>query len=174
MPESSFYYATVLSNFSHAYDKYSREYRKSLIPQSAYPDEFYLLNRDEISFGVDKARTLSTKLAIPEDRVLVLRAELSEERVHKNTRSGVGWILLSPNLPVQAVYLPDNAGALGESVPVEEAMAKSLKLNSARFKAYAELAPRSVSFLPISQGCQAACPFCFSEASVSRDQAKGN
>jgi uncharacterized Fe-S cluster-containing radical SAM superfamily protein len=173
MLENSFYYATVLSNFSRAYDKYSREYRKRLIVQSTYPDEFYLLKREEISFGLDKARKLSAKLSTPEDRVLVLRTELPQERVHKNTRSGVGWVLPSADLPVHSLYLPDSAGTLGEAVPVEEIMAKSLKLNSARFQPYTELTPRSVSFLPISRGCQAACPFCFSEASVSRDQAQG-
>jgi molybdenum cofactor biosynthesis enzyme MoaA len=38
---------------------------------------------------------------------------------------------------------------------------------------YEGLRPRSISFLPIARGCQADCAFCFSEASISADQAQG-
>src|SRR6185503_11718542 len=35
---------------------------------------------------------------------------------------------------------------------------------------FQQLKPRSFSFLPIARGCQASCPFCFSDASASAEQ----
>lgn len=51
-------------------------------------------------------------------------------------------------------------------------MARSLALHADAFLPWDAIRPRSVSFLPIARGCQAACPFCFSEASASTDQAQ--
>ena len=51
-------------------------------------------------------------------------------------------------------------------------MARSLALHEPAFVPFHELKPRSVSFLPIARGCQAACAFCFSEASRSADRAQ--
>jgi Radical SAM superfamily/4Fe-4S single cluster domain len=59
--------------------------------------------------------------------------------------------------------------ALVRSTP-EDAMARSLAVRASEFIPYATLRPRSISFLPIARGCQAACPFCFSEASASAEQ----
>lgn len=35
-----------------------------------------------------------------------------------------------------------------------------------------KLTPRTLSFLPVARACQASCKFCFSEASLSKDQKK--
>lgn len=45
------YHVTVLSNFARAFDKYSLCYAKAAIPESTYPDRFYLLERSELEIG---------------------------------------------------------------------------------------------------------------------------
>src|SRR5262249_58973832 len=84
--------------------------------------------------------------------------------------SGIGLIWPSPDLPISGTFGIAADGELGPVLSLEDAMARSLELHSQRFAAYSEIRPRSLSFLPIARGCQAACPFCFSEASVSVDQ----
>ena len=42
-----FYYVTVLSNFARGYDKYGRVYDKQQIPESTFPDRFFLLPREQ-------------------------------------------------------------------------------------------------------------------------------
>lgn len=164
------YHVTVLSNFSRAFDKYGRRYRKSGIPESTYPDEFYVLPGDGLPVGAAKAARLRDRLAIPGDGLIALAASLDPADVAPNRRNGLGFVWPSPDLPLHGVHLVSDDGALGEGIGFENAMARSLALNAAAFKSYAELTPRSVSFLPIAKGCQAACPFCFSEASVSAEQ----
>jgi pyruvate-formate lyase-activating enzyme len=56
-------------------------------------------------------------------------------------------------------------------VTVEDAMASSLKLLNREFIPFEDIRPRAIAFLPIALACQARCPFCFSKASVSSDQA---
>jgi pyruvate-formate lyase-activating enzyme len=167
------YHVTTLSNFARAYDKYTRHYRKSCIPESRYPLESYLLPAAELPVGVAKASRLRDKLKIPGDRLLVLQAAVERSSVQPNLRNGVGLIWPSPDLPVSGVFQVGSDAMLGPSMGLEEAMAKSLALNAGAFVPYTALRPRSVSFLPIAHGCQAACPFCFSEASVSADQPRG-
>jgi len=55
-------------------------------------------------------------------------------------------------------------------ISIEEATARSLQLLHPQLLSYTELRPRTFSFLPIARGCQASCPFCFSDASVSAEQ----
>jgi hypothetical protein len=167
------YHVTVLSNFARAYDKYTRHYRKSCIPESRYPAESYLLPAAELAVGVAKASRLREKLKIPGDSLLALRAAVPRLNVLPNLGSGVGLVWPSPELPISGVYQIGADATLGPRMPLEEAMAKSLALHSGAFVDYAALRPRSVSFLPIARGCQAACAFCFSEASVSSDQTHG-
>jgi hypothetical protein len=167
--EPSWFHVTVLSNFARGYDRYARAYRKGLIPESAYPNESYVLARCDLDIGIAKALKLKAKLAIPNDEVVVLEARLPAAGVAPNVRNGLGSVWPSADLPVSRVHR-----VLGEArlscTSVEETMARSLALHEAAFRPYSALAPRSVSFLPIARGCQASCPFCFSEASVSAQQ----
>ncbi len=175
MPENtSFYYATTLSNFARGFDKYATVYRKINIPQSTYPNEFYLLTKEGLAFGLSKASRLVKKLAIVGDAVMVLRSDLPEHSVRPNTKNGIGYVLDEAALPFEEVLLAEPDSQTLTACSVEEAMARSLALNAAQFTPYEVLSPRSISFLPIARGCQAACPFCFSEASISADQAKGS
>jgi pyruvate-formate lyase-activating enzyme len=159
------FHVTVLSNFARAYDKYGRVYDKARIAESTYPDEFYVLDEHELAIGVAKAQRLLARLEVPGDALIALRTNVTE--LAPNARSGLGRVYASGRLPIEAVH-PLVGDALGPAWTVEQAMARSLALRA--FAPYAELRPRSISFLPVARGCQAACSFCFSEASVSADQ----
>ena len=164
------YHVTLLSNFARAFDKYQRRYRKSGVPESTYPNEFYVLPLEELRFGVVKALRLRDKLEIPGDTLLALEAELPKGSVSRNTRNGVGYVWPSPDLPVSAVRAIAENGELADRLSFEQTMARSLALHEGSFAPYDDIRPRSVSFLPIAKGCQAACPFCYSEASASVEQ----
>jgi hypothetical protein len=167
------YHVTTLSNFARAFDKYTRHYRKSSIRESRYPHESYLLSRVDLEVGVAKASRLCDKLRIPGDELVVLQAAVGRPSVFINPRNGVGLVWPSPDLPVSGVFQVGPDGDLGPRMGIEDAMAKSLALHRKSFVSYDALRPRSVSFLPIARGCQAACPFCFSEASVSAEPTRG-
>jgi len=157
------FHVTVLSNFARAYDKYARVYDKARIPESTYPDEFYVLGEHELGIGIAKAQRLRARL--PGDELIALRTGVTA--LTPNPRNGLGQVYASGRLPIDAVHAIDG-DHLGEAWTVEQAMARSLALRT--FAPYAELRPRSISFLPVARGCQAACAFCFSEASVSTEQ----
>jgi organic radical activating enzyme len=166
----SMYHVTLLSNFARAFDKYQRLYRKVAIPESTHPNEFYVLPASEIGVGVAKASRLRNKLRIPGDTLLVLESALPPEQVKPNLRNGVGFVWPSPDLPVSRLYAIGAEGKLAEPMSVEEGMARSLAIHTSRFVPYSAIRPRSLSFLPMARGCQASCPFCFSEASASAEQ----
>ncbi len=163
------FHVTVLSNFARGYDRYARAYRKGMIPESTYPGESYVLAERDLDIGMSKARRLKAKLAIAGDQIVAIEALLPAGRVSPNRRNGLGSVWASPDLPVFRVHRVLDGNRL-EPMSVEEATAASLALHAAAFHPYPALAPRSVSFLPIARGCQASCPFCFSEASASADQ----
>lgn len=169
---SPWFHVTTLSNFARGFDKYGRRYRKANIPESTYPDAFYVLREDELVIGVEKASKLLERLRLPGDELIALESSLDVASVKKNERNGKGWVWPSPDLPVHRVHRLGKDGARVESSP-EELAARSLALHAERFVAYEQLKPRSLSFLPVARGCEAKCPFCFSEASVSSEQAKG-
>ncbi len=164
------FHATVLSNFARGFDKYARAYDKARIRESRYPDELYVLLEHELAIGARKARALCDRLAIPGDMPIALRSSATE--LEPNTRNGLGHVIRSTRLPLDGVHALDG-DALGAPLGLEDAMARSLALHEHAFVPFDELRPRSISFLPIARGCQAACAFCFSEASVSADQAHG-
>jgi len=164
------FHVTLLSNLARAYDKYQGAYCKSAIPESRYPDAFHVLRQSELGIGVDKARGLLARLAIPGDCLLVLRAELPHESLQPNLRNGIGLVWPSPDLPLAGLHDVAPDGALGTALRLEDAMARSLALHADAFLPWDAIRPRSISFLPIARGCQAACPFCFSEASASAEQ----
>lgn len=170
-PGDAVFHVTVLSNFARAYDKYRRVYSKAQIPESRYPSRFHVLDHGELHVGKAKASALLEKVALESDELLVLEARLSPRELAPHPRGGPGRVWPSPDLPVHRVHRL-SAEQMTPWTP-EEAMARSLAIRAASFLPYAELRPRSVSFLPIARGCQAACPFCFSEASASADQRQG-
>lgn len=204
------WHVTVLSNFARGYDKYSRRYSKGAIPESTFPDRFFLLQEEELAAGVRKAAGLLRKLGLAGDRLVALRTEVPAVDLRENTRTGIGrfvereWILLSGVAWLGAgagdgQAMEDGAaggdaagpGAGEEKEPVgfgkaagggidsemrlvpavlEEVMAASLRVLHGSLAAFEALRPRSFSVLPVARGCQASCPFCFSEASASAEQ----
>jgi hypothetical protein len=166
------WHVTVLSNFVRGYDKYARAYSKSGIPESTFPNQFFLLRESELDVGVAKATKLLERLAIPGNCLLALRTRVSTAALRPNDRTGLGRYVESPSIALDGVALIDGEAGACRLMPIaiEEAVARSLHLLHPNLETYQELKPRSLSLLPIAKGCQAACPFCFSDASVSADQ----
>lgn len=167
-----FWHVTVLSNFIKGYDKYARTYSKAGIPESRFPDRFFLLRPQELGIGIIKASRLLAKLNLPGDRLVALATHVPEDSLKADHVTGLGRYIESRSITLDRVaYVKGGEGAhqLLE-IAIEEASAQSLRINHAHLHAYDRLAPRSFSLLPIARGCQAACPFCFSDASVSADQ----
>lgn len=167
------YHVTVLSNFARGFDKYERTYSKAGIPESTFPDRFFLLRREELSIGVEKATRLADRLALPGNRLIVFETEVANLELHPNTASGRGTYVLSDRILLNAVH---EVGAISRGAvelrawTTEEAMAESLRILNPSLVPFAKIRPRAISFLPIALACQAKCPFCFSKASVSIDQ----
>jgi len=168
----SLWHVTVLSNFARGYDKYARVYSKAEIAESTFPDRFFLLREDELEIGIRKAGGLLAKLALPGNLLLALRTHVSTDLLRANTRTGLGRFIESSSIRVDGVAFVegDAPGGRLRPITVEEASALSLKLICPDLHDYPALKPRSFSILPIARGCQASCPFCFSEASASADQ----
>ncbi len=166
------WHVTVLSNFARGYDKYLRAYSKAGIPESTFPDRFFLLRESELAAGVAKARGLLARLALPGNRLLALRTSVPTAELKENTRTGIGRYVERGSVRLDGVAWLNGDSAQPCLVPVtvEEASALSLRLLCGELRAYDALQPRTFSVLPIARGCQAACPFCFSDASVSAEQ----
>lgn len=163
------FYVSVLSNFARGFDKYSCSYSKANIPESTYPDQFFLLRKDELEIGIEKASRLLDKLNIPGNGLLVLETSAARESLHANTRTGLGRYVESDRIRLTKLHQLNDASELVR-IELEDAVARSLALNEARFASYAEIRPRTISFLPVAQACQARCAFCFSKASISSQQ----
>lgn len=163
------YHVIVLSNFARGFDKYSCCYDKAAIPESTFPDKTFVLTRDELGIGIEKASRLLTKLGLAGNRLLVLEAKIPSTQLQPNLKTGKGRYLASARLPVSALWYVSGEAEL---VPViaEEAFAQSMALLSPALHAYEDLKPRTVSVLPVAQACQANCRFCFSESSASLEQ----
>ena len=157
------YYVTVLSNFARAYDKYSNRYSKTNI-RARFPDQFFVLDKNSLSIGIEKNNKLLIKNGNPKDQILILETTINESLFNDHA-TGLGHYIKRNSIRIENCYLL-NANK-PELISNEDAMAFSLSLQ--KFKGYNELHPRSVSFLPIAKGCQASCSFCFSKASVSDD-----
>lgn len=168
MSLESLFHVTVLSNFARAYDRYEGAYRKDRIAESSFPDRFFLLRRDELGVGIEKASRLLRKLALEGDELIALETAVASSALHPNERTGLGRFIGSSALPVVGVHRVSAEGALCAAT-IEELGARSLRVLHPRLRPYPTLVPRSVSLLPIGRGCQARCAFCFSEASISAD-----
>lgn len=168
-----YFHVTVLSNFARGFDKYSRTYSKAKIPESTYPDRFFLLRREELGIGIQKASPLLEKLGLAGNRLIVLETELDAELLQPNTRNGRGQLIQSNHITLSGLYgigIGNGPGAELAPMEIEDAMAASLRLLNGEFLRFADIHPRAISFLPVALACQARCPFCFSKASISSDQ----
>lgn len=159
------FHVTALSNLARAFDKYARRYDKRAIPESTYPEQFFLVRREDLALGLAKAAHLPQKTALAGDRLVVLETRVRSDELHPNLRSGRGEFLQRGWIDLVAVHWPSSGGLT--PVSIEEAVALALRSISPSLKPYAELVPRSVSILPVARACDARCPFCFSRASVS-------
>jgi molybdenum cofactor biosynthesis enzyme MoaA len=161
---------TALSNLARAYDKYERSYDKGQIPESTFPDRFFLLRERELEIGIEKATRLLRKNDLLGDRLVVLHTRVRSADLRPNTRTGLGRFVERASVSLDGVSFVDDAGKL-KPVVLEHAMALSHRIACRRLARFDDLVPRSVSILPVARACQARCPFCFSEASVSADVA---
>lgn len=166
------WHVTLLSNFIKGYDKYARLYSKAGIPESKFPDRFFLLRPQELGIGIAKATRLLEKLNLPGDRLVALATRVPDESLKADHATGLGRYIESRSIILDGIAYVEGSVESHRllEIPIEEASAQSLRLNHASLNAYDRLAPRSFSLLPIAKGCQAACPFCFSDASVSAEQ----
>lgn len=167
------YHVVTLSNFARGFDKYQRRYRKSRIAESTFPDVVHVLAADELAIGARKAGALLARLGLPGDALVALEARLPACSLRINERTGLGRVWPSGDLPVDRIFTVDGDGRLGPAISLEDASARALALHAAAFVPYPRITPRSISFLPIARGCQASCPFCFSDASASAEQTSG-
>jgi len=166
------WHITVLSNLARGYDKYSRVYSKVNIPKSSYPDRFFLLREDDLVPGIRKAASLLERLALPGDRLLALQTRIPAAELRPNTRTGVGCFVERSGIRLDGVAWVEEDPLGRRLVPVAmvEAAAHSLRLLQPALQPWSDLQPRSFSVLPVARGCQAQCPFCFSDASASAEQ----
>ena len=97
---------------------------------------------------------------------------VSVDQLKPNTRNGLGQFVDGPAIRVDGTAFIEETGFNIRLIPVavEEASALSFRLLHPELHAYQEIQPRTFSILPIARGCQASCPFCFSEASASAEQ----
>ncbi|MCR9233364.1 MAG: radical SAM protein [bacterium] len=166
------YHVTVLSNFARGYDKYTRAYSKARIAESRFTDKFHLLEHDQLQIGIDKNNRLLEKLKLPDNQLLVLETRVDPQQLHVTEQTGLGHYILSDSIRLHRVYLI-LADLTLQEIAIEEAIARSLSILQRNLPEFSELAPRSVSVLPIAIGCQAKCAFCFSKSSASVEQDKG-
>lgn len=173
LPDSKeeLYYVTTLKNLVRGYDKYSGEYSKAGIPESSFPDKFFLLGKSELEVGLNKARAQLQKTG-PSDRVLLLKTSAKSSRLLPNERTGLGRYIPDNKILVEKLFYTNEKNEL-VSVRLEDALADSYALNSSDFVSFEQIVPRSISILPVASACQACCKFCFSDASVSAEARKG-
>jgi len=80
-----------------------------------------------------------------------------------------GVFLDIPLLSSRLSWDVERLGVDSPSVSPEELTAASMALDREGWKEWGACIPRSFSVLPIREACQAACPFCFSHASISSE-----
>ena len=171
MPE--WYHVTTLSNFVRGYDKYKGRYSKTDISQSTFPDQFFLLKKDELSIGVSKAKRLIKKIGLDGDRLIALKTHVVEDQMLRDHESGVAQYIPQNYIELDSVYFVESEenNKTPRLVPVriEDVVARSFEVIDNTLIPWDQLSPRTVSVLPIAMACQASCKFCFSKASASSD-----
>ena len=134
--KENFFHVTVLSNFARGFDKYLHSYSKARIPESSYPNQFFLLRRNELGIGVQKAARLLEKLGFTGNRLIVLKTELDTALLQPNTANGRGQFIPSNQIALSGLYeikYDENAEIQLQPVAVEDAMAASLRLLNCEF-----------------------------------------
>lgn len=163
------YHITTLDNFARGYDKYTHSYGKESIAQSHFPDQFFLLTKEELPIGINKTQNRLDRLNLPGNTMIALGVNIPLSQTKSDHATGLGQYVPSPRVPLSKVYWitssPDSI-TLEETLP-EEMMARSLPLLKNDLYTWQDCRPRSWSVLPIAFACQARCKFCFSKASVS-------
>ena len=124
------WHVTVLSNFARAYDKYSRNYSKEFIPESTFADRFFLLNKDELDIGIQKAGALQSKLGLPGNKLIALRTQVDADQLKPNLHSGLGRFVERATIRVEGVAFIEGRGADIRLIPatIEEVIALSFCL----------------------------------------------
>jgi len=165
-----YYHVTLLSNLIKGYDKYSGRYSKGQISQSRYPNYFFVLPKDQLHIGLEKTESLLEKNALYGDEAIIIKTCIPPEAVQANTVTGTGLGLYVDRnwIKLDSIYTHVDGELIEQGL--EELIARSFQLNNSTHINYSQCAPRSVSLLPVAQGCQATCPFCFSHASISTEQ----
>lgn len=166
---NTYSHITVLSNWLNSYERYTRTYTKKNNPQSTYPNEFYLLQEEELAIGVAKAKKLLSKIDHPDDQIIRIITSLTDEDIVKNARNGLGWVYPSSTIPLKSVMvLIDDSWV---ETTVEELTASAYKMDDLALD-YNEMDTLTLSFLPVAMACQAKCLFCFSDSSISSEKKK--
>src|SRR5688572_29267902 len=98
------FHVTVLSNFARGFDKYSRSYGKERIQESAFPDRFFLLRRDELEIGVQKANSLLKKLRLEGNRLVILETEADTALLQPNLANGRGRFIPSNRITLTQLH----------------------------------------------------------------------
>jgi len=167
-----FYYVTICSNFVKGFDKYNKVFSKANIQESTFPDKFFLLKKDELKIGIKKASLLLNKTNIDKDYLIVLETHITDLPLYKDHKSGLGQYIKQNFIKLNNIYKMKKNEDLQE-VRIEDIIADGFMLNFNLEKNYNTMIPRTISLLPVKNGCQANCPFCFSSYSISADLETG-
>jgi len=106
------------------YDKYHRRYDKAAIPESTFPDQFYLLRRDELGTGIEKAGKLLHRLGHDGDRLIVMKSNVAADELYPNTRTGLGRFVRRSWISVDNVFFLHQNDDLHEQL-IEDVCAMS-------------------------------------------------
>jgi hypothetical protein len=82
----------------------SHTYSKALIPESTFPGRFFLLRRDELGIGIQRAAHLLEKLGLAGNRLIVLETELDAALLQTNTANGRGQFIRSNKIALSRLY----------------------------------------------------------------------
>lgn len=155
-------YITILKNWIYGYDRYLNQYSKTNLKLSSYPDRFFLLKEDELSIGLEKVSKLQEKTG---GDIIRIETNIPDHLLNKNIKNGKGWYINQNWIEVTKVYL--YRLGIWEERSIEDITALSFLLDDPT--SWDSIKPRSFSYLPISQACQASCKFCFSDYSISSE-----
>ncbi|MBY3432757.1 radical SAM protein [Rhizobium laguerreae] len=171
MPLQKRYFATALSNLAPAYDKYAKVYDKTRLPLSTFPDRFFTLELSEISIGLEKAARLALKTGRAGDRPIVVETMVDDASLRRDHLTGLGAYFFGTTTQISALFDATGSAARDnwKTWKLADALAESMAVGSDVLLPWDRVRPRSLSWLPVGHACQAACPFCFSKASVSEN-----
>src|SRR5207244_144692 len=113
---------------------------KTRIPESRFPDRFFLLRRDDLAAGAAKARALLARTALAGDRLLALQTTATGADLHPNLRTGVGRYMARPWVRVEGLaFVAEDLSLV--PVAVEDALAQSLRVLTPALRPFEVLRP---------------------------------